>query len=41
MHRKDFIKILSAATAMTTLGSFKSFTDSLQEQDEKLPLLFV
>ena len=41
MQRKDFIKILSATTVMTTLGSFKSFTDSLQEQDEKLPLLFV
>lgn len=41
MQRKDFIKILSAVTAMTTLGSFKALTDSFQEQDEKLPLLFV
>src|SRR5687768_9479740 len=41
MQRKEFLKLITAATAMTTLGAFRSFTDDLQEQDEKLPLLFV
>jgi 4,5-DOPA dioxygenase extradiol len=41
MNRKDFIRIVSTFTAMSTLSSLKSFADELKEQDEKMPLLFV
>ncbi len=41
MERKQFIKLITTAAAMTTLGSFKTITDELKEQDEKLPILFM
>lgn len=41
MHRKDFLKLAAGATTMTTLGSLKSFADSLAQQDVKMPVLFV
>lgn len=41
MERKQFIKLITTAAAMTTLGSFKTITDELKEQDEKLPVLFM
>lgn len=41
MQRKEFIKSILSLTAMTTLGSFKNFTDTLKEQDKLMPVLFV
>jgi 4,5-DOPA dioxygenase extradiol len=41
MERKTFIKSALSLTAMTTLGSFKTITDSLKEQDEEMPALFI
>jgi 4,5-DOPA dioxygenase extradiol len=41
MERKTFIKSALGLTAMTTLGSFKTITDSLKEQDEEMPALFI
>jgi 4,5-DOPA dioxygenase extradiol len=41
MERKTFIKSAIGLTAMTTLGGFKTITDSLQEQDEQMPALFI
>ncbi len=41
MQRKHFIKSLLSLTAMTTLGSFKNFTDTLSTQGEIMPVLFV
>ena len=40
MERKEFIKSLAALTAMSTLSSFKSFTDNLPVQSKKMPVLF-
>jgi len=40
MKRKDFIKSLAAFTAMSSLASFKYFTDSLPVQSKKMPVLF-
>jgi 4,5-DOPA dioxygenase extradiol len=41
MERKTFIKSALGLTAMTTLGGFKTITDNLKEQDEKMPALFI
>jgi 4,5-DOPA dioxygenase extradiol len=41
MKRKEFLHIITGATAMTTLSAFKNFTDNLAEQDQKMPVLFV
>jgi len=41
MERKEFIKITATTGAMTFLGPFKLFSDTLKEEDNKLPLLFV
>jgi 4,5-DOPA dioxygenase extradiol len=41
MERKTFIKSALGLTAMTTLGGFKTITDSLKEQDEVMPALFI
>jgi 4,5-DOPA dioxygenase extradiol len=41
MLRKDFIHSIIGLTAMTTLSSFKSFTEELKEQDHKMPVLFI
>ena len=42
MQRKTFIKTALTLTAgMTTLSSFRSFTDSLTEQDTLMPVLFI
>lgn len=41
MERKEFIKSALAFTAMTTLGSFKTFADNLKEQEEEMPVLFI
>lgn len=35
------MQLMLAAAAVSTLSSFKSFTDLLREEDEKLPVLFV
>lgn len=32
---------MTAAAGMTTLSAFKTFTDDLKEQDQKMPVLFV
>jgi 4,5-DOPA dioxygenase extradiol len=41
MHRKKFIKSIIGLASMTTLGSFKTVFDNLEEQDEIMPALFV
>jgi 4,5-DOPA dioxygenase extradiol len=41
MERKDFIKSILATATMTSLSSFKNFTESLGEQDEKMPVMFI
>ncbi len=41
MQRKQFIQSLLSLTAMTTLGSFKNFTNTLKEQDKLMPVLFI
>jgi len=42
MRRKTFIKAsLLTTIGMTTLSGFKKFSDSLSQQDEKMPVLFV
>lgn len=41
MKRKAFIKTISGAALMMTMGSFKNFRDELEEQDIKMPLLFL
>jgi 4,5-DOPA dioxygenase extradiol len=42
MRRKHFIKtILKGAIGMTTLSAFKSFTNSLGEQEQVMPVLFI
>ena len=42
MERKQFIKTVAAgALSMTTLAAFKNFTDSLPEQEQLMPVLFV
>lgn len=40
MNRRDFIQSFIALSAMGTLSSFKSFTDSLPVQNRKMPVLF-
>jgi 4,5-DOPA dioxygenase extradiol len=40
MERKDFLKTLLAFSAMSTLSSFKQFTDDLPTQNRKMPVLF-
>ncbi|MFZ7143810.1 MAG: 4,5-DOPA dioxygenase extradiol [Bacteroidota bacterium] len=41
MNRKDFLKLLTASSALMTLGSLKSLADSLERTDKKMPALFV
>lgn len=42
MKRKHFIQTLAAsALSMTTLAAFKNFTDSLEQQEQLMPALFV
>ncbi len=41
MNRKDFLKSTLALSAMTTLGSFKNIADTLKEQEETMPALFI
>ncbi|HAP01751.1 MAG TPA: 4,5-DOPA dioxygenase extradiol [Bacteroidetes bacterium] len=41
MQRKNFIKILGGAASLMTLGAFKNMVENLNEQDEKMPLLFI
>lgn len=40
MERGEFIKSILALTAMGTLGSFESFTNTLPLQSKKMPVLF-
>nr|WP_290936946.1 4,5-DOPA dioxygenase extradiol [Haliscomenobacter sp.] len=41
MKRKQFIKTISGAAVMMTMGSFQNFREGLEEQDVKMPLLFL
>ncbi|WPQ60527.1 4,5-DOPA dioxygenase extradiol [Chitinophaga sancti] len=42
MKRNQFIKsILTGVFGMTTLSAFRNFTDSLQEDDHLMPILFI
>ena len=41
MDRKNFIKLLSGASALMTLGSLKTLADSLEKTDKGMPALFV
>jgi 4,5-DOPA dioxygenase extradiol len=40
MERKKFIKSVLELSAMTTLSSFKNYTDNLPKQSKKMPVLF-
>ncbi len=40
MNRKDFIHQLTVV-AVSTLGAFKSFSDSLKEESYRMPILFI
>jgi 4,5-DOPA dioxygenase extradiol len=40
MERKEFIQSILALTAMGTLTSFKNFTDTLPNQNKRMPVLF-
>jgi 4,5-DOPA dioxygenase extradiol len=40
MERKEFIQTILALSAMSTLSSFKKFTDKLPVQNKKMPVLF-
>jgi 4,5-DOPA dioxygenase extradiol len=41
MNRQQFIKTLGGACLMTTLSSFRNFTDQLSEQEHLMPVLFI
>lgn len=41
MKRKDFIKVISAGAAMATIKPFYDWTKALQEEDQKMPILFI
>jgi 4,5-DOPA dioxygenase extradiol len=41
MQRKTFIKSLLSLSAMTSLSSFKNFTDTLKTQNTLMPVLFI
>lgn len=41
MHRKQFISSVLGLSAISTLSNFKTKLDNLEEQDEKMPVLFV
>lgn len=41
MNRKEFLKSLGGLAAMTTLGGFKHFTDTLKGDDQLMPVLFM
>jgi 4,5-DOPA dioxygenase extradiol len=40
MNRNEFLQTVLAFSAMSTLSSFKSFTDTLPVQPKKMPVLF-
>ena len=40
MERKEFLRTILAFSAMGTLSSFKTFTDTLPVQNKKMPVLF-
>lgn len=39
--RRDFLKTLTGVGALTTLSSLKNLSDSLKEEDYKMPVLFI
>ena len=41
MKRKDFLTTIAGVSAMSGLGALKKFTDDLNEQDEKMSVLFI
>src|SRR5215213_3937058 len=41
MDRKQFIKHITGATAMTTLGAFRRFTSELKDEGQLMPVLFI
>ncbi|MEP7372554.1 MAG: 4,5-DOPA dioxygenase extradiol [Chitinophagaceae bacterium] len=41
MKRRDFLTTIAGVSAMSGLGALKKFTDDLNEQDEKMPVLFI
>ena len=42
MKRKQFVKVIvTGAVGMTTLSAFRSFTNSLSEQEQLMPVLFI
>jgi 4,5-DOPA dioxygenase extradiol len=41
MKRKEFIKSTLGIMAITTLGGFKKITENFEEQDDKMPVLFI
>lgn len=41
MDRKEFIKIISGASALMTLGSLNTLANSLERTTQKMPVLFI
>ena len=41
MDRKEFIKIISGASAIMTLGSLNTLANSLERTENKMPVLFI
>ena len=41
MDRKEFIKIISGASALMTLGSLNTLANSLERSAQKMPVLFI
>lgn len=41
MNRKQFLGSLAALASMSGLGAFKKYTDSLEETDQFMPVLFI
>jgi 4,5-DOPA dioxygenase extradiol len=41
MERKQFIKLITGATIMTSLSAFNRFTSELDEQERLMPVLFI
>lgn len=41
MKRKDFIKLIGAGAAMTTIQPFYNWSKALNEGDQKMPVLFI
>ena len=41
MKRKQFFNLITGVTVMSTLGTFRRFTNDLEEQEQLMPVLFI